>query len=279
MAARTYSDEQIQDFHKEYLVLQNLSLVAFSKKKCLISSVLRTGFKRLGLEIIPQSITRRKFPINENFFESIDTEEKAYFLGFLYADACNAPSKNRLEVALAKQDRDILEVFSRTILCGNVNIREYKAKKKGAQDRVAVYIINKKISQDLVKWGCISRKTFFLQFPPISPGLYGHFVRGYFDGDGSLTFSKRTGTTKKDTNFSIVSTKEMLQFIQNLFSKLDVNSYINKRHKNRKNNNFTLRVFGNRQIKKVCDWLYIDANVYLQRKYNHYINLVNLMRK
>jgi intein-encoded DNA endonuclease-like protein len=277
MTARTYSDDQLRDFHQEYLAYQNLSLVSFAKKAGLISSALRAGFKRLKLEIIPQSVTHRKFPINENFFESIDTEEKAYYLGFCYADGCNTPSKNRLEVSLAKQDQDILEKLSRTLLCGNLNIKEYKSKKKNTQDKIALYIINEKISQDLFKWGCVNKKTFVLKFPDISEDLQFHFIRGYFDGDGSLTINYRkfNGSSKETmvAYFSIVSTKEMLDKIGAFVSDLGVHFEINKRHKKRDNNNFTLRISGNKQIKKVCDFLYRDANVWLDRKHDNYLRL------
>lgn len=279
MTARTYSDDQLQDFHRDYLACQNLSLVAFAKKMGLVSSALRAGFKRLKLEIIPQSITHRKFPINENFFESIDTEEKAYYLGFCYADGCNTPDKNRLEVSLAKQDQDILERLSRTLLCGNLNIKEYKSKKKNTQDKIALYIINEKISQDLFKWGCVNKKTFVLKFPDIPEDLRHHFIRGYFDGDGSLTINyRKLKGAKKETMvayFSIVSTKEMLDKIGEFVSDLSVHFEINKRHKKRDNNNFTLRVSGNKQIKKVCDFLYKNANVWINRKRANYLQLRN----
>ena len=221
-------------------------------------------------ELLDVKKLKLKKPINENFFEAIDTEQKAYFLGFLFADGCNSPNKNRLEVSLAKQDRDILEKLSRLLLCGNVNIKEYKRKNKNknSQDKVALYIINKKVSQDLAKWGCVPRKTFVLKFPDILAGLCHHFIRGYFDGDGSLTLANRKGTF--NAYFSIVSTKEMLERISEYMVNLGVHYAINKRHKERKNNNFTLRVHGCKQIQKVCDFLYKNATVFLDRKFENY---------
>jgi hypothetical protein len=171
-----------------------------------------------------------------------------------------------------------LEKLSRTLLCGNINIKEYKSKKKNTQDKVALYIINKKVSQDLYKWGCVNKKTFVLKFPDIPKDLQHHFIRGYFDGDGSLTINHRKfNGSQKETMvayFSIVSTKEMLDRIGEFIFDLGVNFEINKRHKKRDNNNFTLRVSGNKQIKKVCDFLYRDANVWLDRKRTNYLQLI-----
>lgn len=277
MTVKLYTNEQIKLFHQKYIIEQK-SLISFAKEQNLSAPALRSSFKKLGLEIIPQSITRRKFPINENYFEIINTKEKAYWLGFLYADACNTPSKNRLEISLAKQDKEILEKLSSILLNGNVNILEYKSKKKNTQDKVSLFIINKKISLDLFKWGCTNKKTFDITFPNLEQELHASFIRGYFDGDGMLTFEERKRKYGHYTafDFSITSTKDMVEKIQDYFADLDVNSSINKRHKNRNTNNFTLRVSGNKQIRKVCDYLYSESTIHLQRKYNLYLKLVNL---
>ena len=65
--------------------------------------------RRNGYKSKSQSELQRKYSINENFFDVIDTEEKAYFLGFLYADGCNATNRNAVILSLKEDDRDILE--------------------------------------------------------------------------------------------------------------------------------------------------------------------------
>jgi len=275
MSNKKFTDQEIIKLHKEYLNLKTLSILAFAKMKQISASALRSGYLRLGLEIISQSITRRKFPINESFFENIDSEEKAYILGFLYADGCNYEKNHKIEISLAKQDKDILEKISKIILYGKIDVKEY-------EDRVGLYIINNKISLDLKRRGCGERKTFTLQFPFLSKNLISHFMRGYFDGDGMLTINERIflrcKNKQKSAEFSITSTKEMLDEMGKIISDLNVNFKINKRHKDRENNNFTLRVFGNQQIKKVCDFLYKDSSIYLDRKYLKYLELVEMSK-
>lgn len=281
MTAKTYSEEQIRNFHAQYLKIGNKSIPSFAKDNSLSASALRSGFKRLGLEIIPQTTVNQKFPINDTFFESIDSEEKAYVLGFLYADGCNHEKSHKLEISLAKEDEDILIKFSKLLLNGNLNIKEYE-KKDGSQNRVGLYIVNQKISDDLKKWGCLPRKTFILKFPDLPRHLEHHFIRGYFDGDGMLKIYERLmqRCTNKSTTaeFSITSTIEMLNVIGKHISNLGIYFKINKRHKNRDNNNYTLRVFGNQQIKKVCDYLYKDASIFLDRKRMVYLQLIEMSK-
>jgi len=274
MTAKMYSDEKIHSLYEDYMGLKTWPLSRFAKTRKVSIYALRHGFRRLGLEVIPQEVTRRKFPVCDTFFESIDSEEKAYCLGFLFADGCN--SGRRLEVSLAKQDRDILEIISGWLLCGHVNVKEYKSKKKNTQNRVAIYVVSKKLCADLEKLGCVPRKTFVLKFPEIPQCLHHHFIRGYFDGDGSLTFYKRKQRKSRAACFSIVSTKEMLLAIGSHFDTLGVRYEINKRHKRRKNNNFTLRVHGNRQINTVCNFLYKNATVCLARKLKAYQTLLEI---
>ena len=130
-----YSNEELFGFYSDYKAREVWSLPRFAKEYNLAIWPLRRGFNRLNLKVVPQEISHRKFPVNDRFFEEIDTEEKAYFLGFLFADGCNSPDKNRLEVSLAKQDMDVLERLSKVLLCGNLNIKEYKSKRKNTQTR------------------------------------------------------------------------------------------------------------------------------------------------
>lgn len=221
----------------------------------------------------------RKYPIKENYFDNINSERKAYFLGFIYADGCNTPSKNRLEISLAAQDEDILLEISKDILCGNNGIRRYKSKRANSQDRVALYIINKRISQSLVKQGCVARKTFTLTFPNfLKENLIRHFIRGYFDGDGSLSILNRIVNNKpyKEAYLSFVGTKEFLMSLCSIFEARGVKSYLTKRFPERNNNNYTLRVSGNRQIVRATQWLYEGSKICLSRKKAMYNTLRQL---
>jgi len=78
--------------------------------------------------------------------------------------------------------------------------------------------------------------------------------------------------------FSITSTKEMLEGIGVFIKKYNINYKINKRHKDRLNNNYTLIISGNQQIKSFCDFLYKDSNIFLNRKYETYLKLKEMSK-
>ena len=256
MSKKLYQDQEVVNLHQQYIA-SGLSVVSFAQKHNLSQNALRRAFKRLKLKIVPLEFCKRKFPVNDSFFKTIKTEEQAYVLGFIYADGCNHEKYHRLEISLNKQDEDILVKISKILLCGNINVKEYK-QKKNKQNKVGLYVVSQQISDNLKTLGCPARKTFIIKFPILPIQLVSHFIRGYFDGDGMIVvynrLKKQHKTKSKIAEFSITSTKEMLDAIGQHIASLNVNYNIKKRHKNRPTNNFTLRVFGNRQIKKVCDF-------------------------
>lgn len=242
-------------------------------------------FKKANLAIKTASKAKQKYYINENIFDNIDTEEKAYWLGYLYADG-NVSRTNRVRLSLAEQDYEILEKFSNFIFNQN-RIKKYiLPKNKSGQNLVYVDVCNKHIANQLTNLGCPPNKTFILKFPEwLNNNLYNHFIRGYFDGDGCLSINicnnKSKGIKTKsiivsqslNANFDLLSTKEFVNKLQFIFNDLNIHSTIYKRHKNRDNNNFTLKVSGNRQIEKLMNWLYKDATIFLNRKNIKYLEL------
>lgn len=209
------------------------------------------------------------YPINESFFDNIDNEYKAYMLGFLFADGNN--NGRQIRLGLHIQDKEILDKFSWLIYNTN-RVRIFPC----ATNLAYLTISNKHISEMLTSHGCIPNKTFNLKFPDhISTNLHFHFIRGFFDGDGSLSFSNRKDRPSRKYYFNITSTKDFLMDISSQFQTLGINTAFNKRWKLRDNNITSLRISGNKQIIKACAWMYSDANIYLKRKYDKYVDLLN----
>lgn len=231
-----------------------------------ISALLR----RNGYKAKSQSELQRKYSIVEDFFDKIDTEEKAYVLGLLYADGYNNINRNSVSLGLKESDKEILDKITTLIQSTKplqyVNISSQKKTDgfENSQNQYRLVIANKHISQKLVELGCGKAKTHNLTFPTeeqVPSHLIRHFVRGYFDGDGSVSNGK---APKVD----IVGTMCFLESLQDVllhelfFSK----TRLNQRHKERNNNIRSLQIGGNKQCIKFREWLYEDATIFLKRK-------------
>lgn len=175
------------DYDKLALEFQTtaISLTEMAKREGIDRRTLSSHFKKLGIEVINKQ-NRPKF--NKHIFDTIDTEEKAYWLGFIFADGYigstpldpNKKSVYNFEISLKLSDLEHLEKFKqfisfeKDVVCDNYRCR--------------IMIANKHFWNILNGYGCIPRKSLTLQFPDKSifksSDLVRHFIRGYFDGDG-----------------------------------------------------------------------------------------------
>lgn len=213
------------------------------------------------------SDARQQYNYPTNTFNYIDTEEKAYWLGFLYADG----SIHRNEVALGLHTQDENHIIKFKLFM------EYEAPIKYPKPNCCrISITNKSIAEDLIEKGCFRRKSSILKFPTESQvpnHLISHFMRGYFDGDGCL--SKHVKRNRY--SFSVLGTYEFISRYQDiLIETCGCNrTKLGQRHPDRPNNNYTLVYGGRKDIKNILDFLYKDATVYLDRKYNKYLQFIN----
>ena len=226
-----------------------------------------------------------KYYYNKDFFQNIDTEEKAYWLGFLYADGCiNRLYRNGklvsmdLEIGLAKEDETHLSKFLNSIQSNvpiksktvSLNNRKYEAKR--------VTICCTKMCKDLCEKGCTPQKSLTLKFPDkscVDNALLRHFIRGYFDGDGCVSISK-----KNVIQINFVGAFEILDGISNFLLEQEI---IYKKPNFYKNGNaFEMYIYGADIIKGFYDFIYSGSLIYLDRKYHKFkifFDTYNLKRK
>ena len=205
----------------------------------------------LSLFIKKEQLIKPK-KINENFFETINNEENAYWLGFIMADGCIVDSFKslKLSITLKLSDYSHLEKFHKSIE-SKFLVRKYK-------NRCVSDHTSNKLCNDLIKLGCVPRKSLILEYPNIQKILHMHFIRGYLDGDGCIYFNKKTNNWK----IEIAGTKNILDSFQFI---LNTNIKLQKR-----GNIFILCIHGNNQVKRILDLLYTNSSIYLDRKYNKY---------
>lgn len=214
------------------------------------------------------SINSRKFYANESFFESIDSEEKAYWLGFMYADGYIVSSRGAIGLSLSIKDEAHIERFLKSIGANN-KVSRYRNNMGFYYSRVIIH--SNKMKSDLINLGCFENKTFKIRFPEINKNLLNHFIRGYFDGDGAISKHLSSNLTYR---FRLCGTYDFLKSV--LFNIGFSDHKLYKRHKDRDNNNFDIDIGGNIQVLKILDYLYKDCTICLERKRDIYFEIKSL---
>lgn len=194
-------------------------------------------------------------PIDKNIFSVIDTEEKAYWLGFLYADGYVNKIQGQVAVALQERDLAHLEKLKAFLKCNN------KISYSEATHSYKLSFCCNQITKDLIKLGCLPCKSLILEFPTeeqVPSHLKRHFMRGYVDGDGCLC------TTDKTYCFSFTSTENFINKAIEFFKwkpcKLDSAGQAR-----------TWRCADKTLVPQYLHLLYKNSIIYLERKYEKYL--------
>ena len=229
-------------------------------------TTLSEKLKNLGYNIKNKQIESR---ISETIFDSIDTEEKAYWLGFIYADGNIKTITKKIQtytlnITLKNSDIEHLHKFN-IFMSGTVNIRQNTNSCVWAAS-------NKHLWQTLNKYGCTPNKSLTLKFPDEnifkSKDLIRHFIRGYFDGDGCISYNKyKYGIVPR---CSVLGTLQLVTKIAEYSNQN--NGLIQLCH--------TAHDYYNLKLKKsesieFLHYLYDNCSIYLTRKYLRYKAFVN----
>lgn len=211
----------------------------------------------------------RRYTINENIFENIDNEEKAYWLGFILADGSIQIRKSGqaiLKLSLAVEDKNHLQKFL-AFIESDMTIKEYlvgNGANTNKSKSCEITITSKKIVEDLGKLGIGPRKSFTVEIPSVREDLVRHLIRGIWDGDGSVLYRNRNNKYRNycRPEVQICGNKSVLDKINNIFEqKLS----LSKSKLSPVGNIFLFRKSTN-SAKKVVEFLYKDCNIFLDRK-------------
>ena len=127
-----------------------------------------------------------------------------------------------------------------------------------------------KCKQDLINLGCVPKKSLILTFPSeeqVPNNLIKHFIRGYFDGDGWFT------NTEKCFQVGIIGTENFISgFLEKVKELINTNNTIFEVHRE---NGAKRYVFGSyNDVSNFLNWIYKDSNIFLDRKYNQYLDFI-----
>ena len=252
----------------EKYIRENWTIKLLSEK----FSVSRHIIKNILLENnipIKQHTKRSGLFLKEDYFEEINTEAKAYFLGLLFTDGniyIGNKKTNQITLELTIRDKEILDIFKKEL---NTDNKISYRKNIERAETVSVRVFSEKMVKDLSKYYIIPQKTKRVNHLPIGlipVEFQKDFIRGLIDGDGSIYFF---GDKKQYIGLTFCSySYNICQELQECCNKL-----INTKNKHKifteKNKHISRMCYTKQDItEQLVTVLYKDSNYYLTRKYN-----------
>jgi hypothetical protein len=258
-----FTDLQIRDIIDGHE--NNTAQELAQKYNCSIWAIKKIWYRR-GVK----GKNRRKYTIALDYFENIDTNAKAYFLGFIASDGCvqrTVRGPKVLTIKLNIKDEEILAKFLKHIGSNRpISHTRYLTQKRRIP-REAAYIIitSDKICEDLAKYNIVERKTWHYKPIPLPDKLMRHFLRGYFDGDGTVYRISRANTPRpSDYRFAISLNRETANFFHRYLCIHDIKSSIVE---DKSSSLFQLRILSGPSKLKLINLMYESAEgLYLTRK-------------
>lgn len=212
-----------------------------------------------------------RYYLNHNYFEDIDCEEKAYFIGFLMADGYITTRKSdefgekiydTVGLHLNKSDICILDRFKE---CVESNHTIFIGKRF---NDCAIRFKSIKMVEDLAKYGIVPKKTGTerLILDNIDPIYYRHIVRGLVDGDGWISFGHSEVLDKDISSIGICGSYDICDFVQNYFHDVIGTGNLNV-SKVKDKDCYKIGYSSMSDQIKIAKHLYDGATIYLPRKY------------
>ena len=194
-------------------------------------------------------------PIKKDIFSKIDTEEKAYWLGFLYADGTINKIQGQVSVGLNEKDLGHLEKLKKFLQCNN------KISYSETTHSYRLCYCCNQITNDLIKLGCVPNKSLILTFPndeQVPSQFKKDFMRGYIDGDGCLCY------TDKTYYMGFVGTEEFIKEAIKFFNWKECALTSAGQAKN-------WRCADKKLVPEYLHTIYQNSTIYLDRKYEKYL--------
>lgn len=257
-----WTEEELNFLRKNYMNMTNAEMAtALDRTKTAVDLKLN----RLGIH-------KSKYFYDQNYFSSIDTDDKAYWLGFISADGFVQFRQEEnfrnyeLGIELDHTDKNHLKLFNKAIK-GNLEVHERSRKSYFDSNKIHstafIRIYSKKIVEDLMSLGVVQNKSCVIKFNDnINYSLMPHYIRGYFDGNGCICCDSKKNN-KLAVNFSSGS-KEFLDGLRNHLYSNNIYSYITKESENK----YRLYIKGILNCAKFLNYIYLKGDcLCLKRKY------------
>ncbi len=243
--------------------------------KNLTSWLYKTGKlqKKIRYESPDRRIQRSKGGVDVDFFKKWSSR-MAYILGYFCADGCMFINSGGSKfISFVSTDRELLEKLRR-ILKSRHKIAPKRQSRPNCKPTFWLQIGSKEIYDDMLKLGLLPRKELRLKLPKVPPKHFRHFLRGYFDGDGCVSYGYYERKNRKSRIFLLTvrfasASKSFLNSIkQQLAQLIDF-----KRGCISKGDSCYYLAYSKGDSKRLFEYMYdkIDSDFYLERKYNKFL--------
>ena len=268
-----WSDEELNFVRDNYMEMQTSD----------ISQLLSRTMNAIELKAARMGLKKYPYVCDYHYFDNIDVEDKAYWLGFLTADGWINQSKKTnagvTGIELKYGDINHLRKFNKSI-GGNYKITDrwracsISKKDKDKKHHVCcIRIFSMTMYNALKRFGFSHNKSYDFHIPDLPENLIRHYIRGYFDGDGCFCF------TNQSFGISfITASRPLYEGLVGILEKLSIKT----------SNGIFVNEFGTTMYRpeickfndkiKFLDWIYQDCNIYLDRKYKKYLKVKNHYR-
>jgi hypothetical protein len=214
-----------------------------------------------------------------NEFNEINTADKAYVLGFLFGDGSisnyyeNNKIRYQTRISISIADEDLLLLIKNKFPFFSIHVIDFSKYNKNSKKQIYITNRSKKLYDDLLKHGMLPRKSYEnkekLSIPNISNNLMHHFIRGYFDADGSVYKLKYR---KNLIKIELVSNSyNFINQINNNLINSNINSWkiVTKKPTGRgKEPYYIISIIKQDEIIKFKNFIYNNASIYMERKFN-----------
>ena len=263
----------IQDY------LSGLSADFLGERYGLSDVAVRNYLRKHGIQLrdshdsVYDNSRQSPYYFNEHWLDELDCAEKFYFLGFFAADGCNSKKYNNAKIKLQTCDLELLEKFKGLLESDRPIYNVYQKETKNRKESFAVNfeLTSKYFCEKLEELGLSERKTYILQLPDyISDKYFRDYIRGVFDGDGNISISYK-GRARGMSSIA-GNPRFLLQIKEKLEKFLSVNIVYYQTNENCG----YIKINRQEDLKVFLDWMYKDSNLYMERKYQKYLEFLSV---
>jgi hypothetical protein len=253
---RNFTDEQEEGIAQRYV--DGESARGIAKSFGLDKTSILAALRRQGVDQRSPSERNRLYSLDENAFDVI-TPEAAYWWGFLYADGYI--NRRSVVLGLKWSDADHVEKFNK-FMSSDAPLKKYTHKLNGKiYYSCNLGITSQHLSDRLRELGIVPHRTAFERVISNLPeDMVAHWLRGFFDGDGTISKNKHGRFT---TGF--MGRLEVMEWVR---EKLPFAQESKSIQKHIISNVFYLKFHGNRASTELTHYLYSNQTLYMDRKYN-----------